>query len=64
MGQMQLSFKGGKRERSGRKKIGTMRRITLTLPDEGWAFVDSQGSQVGATIRKIILDQMRQGGVT
>ncbi|WP_068505855.1 hypothetical protein [Paenibacillus kribbensis] len=32
---------GGARPGSGRKKIGTSKRLSITLPDERWEHIDS-----------------------
>lgn len=49
---------GGKREGAGRPATGTTRTLSLTLPDEIWAFVDARKEKWGVsqsmTLRKML----------
>lgn len=44
-GQVKLDFRGGRREGSGRKPIGISKRVSITLPPDGWEWVDQQIEQ-------------------
>jgi sulfur relay (sulfurtransferase) DsrC/TusE family protein len=37
--QLSFSLRGGKREGAGRKKIGTTKRVSITLSNEHWEFI-------------------------
>lgn len=54
MGQQKLDFRGGRREGSGRKKIGSPRRVSLTLSEEHWKIVEQSGATISEAIRNII----------
>jgi metal-responsive CopG/Arc/MetJ family transcriptional regulator len=51
---------GGKREGAGRPSVGTTRRISLTLPDEIWEFIDKRKEKRGVsqsqTLRTMLED--------
>jgi hypothetical protein len=34
--QIAVTFRGGKREGAGRKKMGLSKKVTITLPEEEW----------------------------
>ncbi|UED78096.1 hypothetical protein [Brevibacillus sp. DP1.3A] len=39
-----MSKRGGKREGSGRKKVGVMRKVSVNMPQEFWDYADGFGS--------------------
>jgi Arc/MetJ-type ribon-helix-helix transcriptional regulator len=39
-GQVKMSFRGGARPGSGRKRMGRKEKVSLVLPDEEWEFID------------------------
>lgn len=40
-GQIALSLRGGARPGAGRKSLGVKRKVSIVLPAEDWAYIDS-----------------------